>query len=260
LTDLQIFKNEQFGEVRVIEKDGQAYFCLADINKALEINNSSQVKARLKHDGVISNEVIDSMGRTQMANFINEGNLYRLIMQSRKEAAERFTDWVTDEVLPSIRKHGMYATQELLDNPDLLIQVATALKEERERNKQLSHEVQVKTQLIGELKPKADYVDRILKNPGLMTITQIAKDYGMSGQAMNELLHTKGVQYKQSGQWLLYSEFHSMGYTHSQTVEIERTGGIPDTKLNTKWTQKGRLFIYDLLKEDGVLPIIEKAA
>jgi phage antirepressor YoqD-like protein len=154
----------------------------------------------------------------------------------------------------------MYATDELLNDPDLAIKAFTALKEERERNKLLTHEVQVKTQIIGELKPKADYVDKILKNPGLMTITQIAKDYGMSGQAMNDLLHDKYVQYKQSGQWLLYQKYQDMGYTHSDTVEFERTGGIPGTKLNTKWTQKGRLFIYNLLKEDGIVPVIERAA
>jgi prophage antirepressor-like protein len=108
LNELQIFKNEEFGEVRTVSKDGQVYFCLADINRILEINNTSQAKARLKHDGVISNEVTDALGRTQMANFINEPNLYKLIFQSRKPSAERFTDWVTEDVLPSIRRTGTY--------------------------------------------------------------------------------------------------------------------------------------------------------
>lgn len=115
-----------------------------------------------------------------------------------------------------------------------------------------------KDQLIGELKPKADYVDSILKNKGLVTITQIAKDYGMSGVKMNELLHDLKVQYKQSGQWLLYEKYQAKGYTHSSTVDIIRTGGRPDVKMNTKWTQKGRLFLYDLLKEVGVYPVVEK--
>ena len=109
-----------------------------------------------------------------------------------------------------------------------------------------------------ELKPKADYVDTILKNKGLVTIGQIAKDYGMSAQQMNKLLHDLDIQYKQSGQWLLYSKFHASGYTHSETVDIKRKDGRPDVKMNTKWTQKGRLFLYDRLKNEGIVPMIER--
>ncbi len=122
----------------------------------------------------------------------------------------------------------------------------------------LTAEVSVKNQIIGELKPKADYYDEILKNPGLVTITQIAKDYGMSGKKMNDILHDIGIQYKQSGQWLLYSKYHCMGYTHSETVDIVRLDGRPDVKMNTKWSQKGRIFLYDKLKESGILPVIEQ--
>ena len=114
------------------------------------------------------------------------------------------------------------------------------------------------SQIIGELKPKADYTDAILKNPGLVTITQIAKDYGMSGKKMNNILHDLHIQYKQSGQWLLYSEHHGKGYAHSETVDIKRSNGKEDIKMNTKWTQKGRLFIYELLKKNEILPLIER--
>jgi len=115
-------------------------------------------------------------------------------------------------------------------------------------------------QVIGELKPKADYVDFILQNKGLVTITQIAKDYGMSGTAMNDLLHRLKVQYKQSRQWLLYTKYQACGYTHSITTDFKHKDGTPDVTMNTKWTQKGRLFLYDLLKENQVLPTIEKLA
>ena len=124
--------------------------------------------------------------------------------------------------------------------------------------KSLSTEVNMKNQIIGELKPKADYYDEILNNPGLVTITQIAKDYGMSGKRMNEILHDLGIQYKQSDQWLLYSKYHGMGYTHSKTVDIVRSDGRPDVKMNTKWSQKGRIFLYETLKENGILPVIEQ--
>lgn len=125
-------------------------------------------------------------------------------------------------------------------------------------NQKLLEEVNIKNQVIGELKPRADYTDKILKNPGLVTITQIAKDYGMSGREMNRKLHELGIQFKQSGQWLLYSKYHRLGYTHSETVDITRSDGRPDINMNTKWTQKGRLFLYNRLKEERILPLIEQ--
>lgn len=108
MNNLQIFSSEEFGEIRTVIIDGEPWFCMTDICKALEISNTSQAKTRLNADGVITNEVIDSIGRKQNANFVNEPNMYKLIFQSRKESAERFTDWVTSEVLPSIRKTGSY--------------------------------------------------------------------------------------------------------------------------------------------------------
>ena len=126
-------------------------------------------------------------------------------------------------------------------------------------NQKLIEEVNVKNQVIGELRPKADYTDKILKNPGLVTITQIAKDYGMSAKEMNKELHALGIQFKQSGQWLLYRQYHGLGYTHSETVNIVRADGRPDIKMNTKWTQKGRIFLYNKLKKAGIIPIIERS-
>lgn len=136
--------------------------------------------------------------------------------------------------------------------------MARALRIADETINRLSLVTKKQEQVIGELKPKADYVDRILKNPGLVTITQIAKDYGMSGSSLNKKLNELGVQYKQSEQWLLYRKYQDKGYTFSETMEIVRSDGRPDVKMNTKWTQKGRLFLYELLKENGILPSIEK--
>lgn len=113
-------------------------------------------------------------------------------------------------------------------------------------------------QQIGELKPKADYTDKILQSKGVVPITAIAKDYGMSGQEMNKLLHSMKVIYKIGGQWLLYSKYHAKGYTHSETVSFYHADGRPDVKMNTKWTQKGRLFLYEMLKKKGILPVIEQ--
>lgn len=127
---------------------------------------------------------------------------------------------------------------------------------EREKE-QLKIENNIKSQQIGELKPKADYVDKILKSKSLMTITQIAKDYGMSGTKLNSILHDLRVQYKQSNQWLLYSKYHNKGYTHSEPFIVNQTDGTTKTRLTTKRTNKGRLFLYELLKSNGYLPLIE---
>ena len=108
MNNLQVFENPAFGQVRTVLVNNEPYFCMADICKALKISNISQARTRLKEDGVILNEATDSLGRTQEANFVNESNMYKLIFQSRKREAESFTDWVTSEVLPSIRKTGTY--------------------------------------------------------------------------------------------------------------------------------------------------------
>lgn len=113
-------------------------------------------------------------------------------------------------------------------------------------------------QIIGELKPKADYLDTILKNKSIMTVTAIAKDYGMSAKQFNKKLHELGVQFKQSEQWFLYKQYHNCGYTHSKTTEITHKDGTKSLKLNTEWTQKGRLFLYELLKKNGLVPVIER--
>lgn len=129
---------------------------------------------------------------------------------------------------------------------------------EQKEKQQLELENNMNKQKIAEYEPKASYLDTILQNKSLVTVGQIAKDYGMSAQSLNKLLHDLKVQYKQSGQWLLYSKHHNKGYTHSSTTEIEHKDGSTSVRMSTKWTQKGRLFIYELLKENNVLPTIEQ--
>ncbi|AKS69789.1 Rha family transcriptional regulator [Staphylococcus schleiferi] len=142
--------------------------------------------------------------------------------------------------------------------PGTYKEALTQLLETVERNEQLALENNMQKQKIAEYEPKASYLDSILNNKSLVTVGQIAEDYGMSAQALNKLLHDLKVQYKQSGQWLLYSKLHDKGYTHSSTTEIEHKDGSTSVRMNTKWTQKGRLFIYDLLKDNDILPTIEQ--
>ncbi len=257
MNELQIFKSPEFGEIRTVTRDGQPWFVAADVCRALEIDPTAT--RRLDDDEKITLRLMQGeSNRTSETNVVNEAGLYALVLGSRKPEAKSFKRWITHDVIPSIRKHGMYAVDDLLSNPELAIKAFTALKEEREKNLRLQTENAKQKQIIGELKPKADYTDIILNNRGVVTITQIAKDYGMSGRQLNRIMADFGVQYKQSKQWLLYSKYHGCGYTHSQTIDITRSDGRGDIVMETKWTQKGRLFIYELLKKHGILPLIER--
>lgn len=261
MNDLQIFTNSEFGQVRTSEIEGKTYFAASDVAKSL--GYAIPHKAVRDHcRGVLKWNIPTTSGEQELL-FIPEGDVYRLIISSKLPSAEKFEHWVFDEVIPSIRKHGGYISgQETLSDDELLakaLQVAQRKLSERDKQvKQLETSVARQAQIIGELKPKADYTDRILQSKGLLTTTQIAKDYGMSGGKLNKILHEMKVQYKQNGQWLLYSNYQGCGYTHSQTIDITRKDGRPDTTMQTKWTQKGRLFLYNKLKRKGILPMIEQ--
>ena len=200
MNEIQIFNSEEFGEIRTVEIEGKPYFAGTDVAKALGYSEPHKAVARhCRDDGMKRTPIADSLGRVQETVFIPEGDLYRLIVGSKLPTAEKFERWVFDEVLPSIRKHGLYATDELLDNPDLIIQMATKLKEEREARKALEIENKVQSQQIAELQPKATYYDLILQCKDLLSMTEIAKDYGKSAKGMNSMLNEFGIQYKQGG-------------------------------------------------------------
>lgn len=261
MNELKIFKNEEFGEIRTVTIDNEPWFVASDICKYLELSNATVSMQRLDEDEKSKLNLGLSGGDT---NCVNEYGLYSLVLASRKPEAKKFKRWITHEVIPSIRKHGGYiAGQETMSDDELLAKALVVaqnkIAEKQKHIEELAKEVNVKNQVIGELKPKADYTDKILKNPGLVTITQIAKDYGMSAKEMNKELHALGIQFKQSGQWLLYRQYHGLGYTHSETVNIVRADGRQDIKMNTKWTQKGRIFLYNKLKKAGIIPIIERS-
>lgn len=261
MTELQIINIDG---VECYEKDGVAYLKLETVARGLGFVDNSKGTEYVRWNTV--RQYLKDIGFSQEVakdDFIPENTFYRLAMKAKNEVAERFQAKVADEIIPSIRKHGGYiAGQEAMSDDELLakalVVAQSKIAEKQKHIEELTKEVNVKNQVIGELKPKADYTDKILQNKGLVTITQIAKDYGMSGAEMNAKLHELGIQFKQSGQWLLYSRYHGRGYTHSETVDIVRTDGRPDVKMNTKWTQKGRLFLYNKLKENEILPMIEK--
>lgn len=236
----------------IIEKEGEPYFLLRDVCHILELGQVAGVKRRLEDEVITNHPIQDSLGRTQQATFVNEDGLYDVILDSRKPEAKRFRKWITAEVIPSIRKHGAYMTPEtieqVLTDPDTIIKLATNLKGEQEKRKQL--EIENK-----QLKPKAAYHDLVLQSKSLLAIGKIAKDYGMGAQTLNKILHELGVQYKQGGTWMLYYKYQDKGYAQTRTYAVD----AEKSNVHLYWTQKGRMFIYEILKDKkGIVPLIER--
>lgn len=262
MQELKIFESAEFGEIRAAEINGEPWFIAADVCRALEIGNSRQALTRLDDDEKNTVILNDGIPGNPNMTIINEAGLYALVLSSRKPEAKAFKRWVTHEVLPTIRQHGAYMTgatlERALNEPDFLISLAMKLKAEREARAKLELDKTVLTQQIAELKPKASYYDLILQCSGLLSVTEIAKDYGLSAKALNKMLHDLGIQFNQSGVWFLYSKYQSCGYTQTKTQNYAKPDGTQGARVHTYWTQKGRLFLYDLLKRRGVLPMIER--
>lgn len=228
MNNIQIFKNENFGQVRWTKVNNKDYAVAKDVASALGYKNTNDAiirhcKGVVKHEGFKVNGVEVSL--------IPEGDIYRLTAKSELPGAEKFESWIFDEVLPSIRKHGMYATDELLDNPDLLIAAATKLKEEK------AARIEAEKQR-----------DKLIHQTKLYTTSEIAKELGLSSATkLNNLLADKKIQYKQNRTWLLYSKYSECGYVSIKQDVLDNGHIIYDRK----WTGKGRDFILNLLEENG---------
>lgn len=222
MNELQIFTNEEFGQVRVFTKENENWFVAKDVCNILDLSNPTVAIQNLDTDEVTK---LNLGGKIGEANLINESGLYTLIIRSRKDEAKKFRKWVTSEVLPSIRKHGMYAQDELLDNPDLLIAAATKLKEERQARLEAERQR-----------------DKLLHQNKLYTTSEIAKELGLSSATkLNILLAAQKVQYKQNKTWLLYSKYAELGFVSIKQDILDNGKIIYDRK----WTGKGRDFILN---------------
>ena len=252
-------------EVRGLLIEGEPWLVGKDIAQALGYKDTTNALKAHVDEGDKTGWRITTQFGEKVTIIINESGFYSLVLSSKLPTAQEFKHWVTSEVLPSIRKTGSYSirqnemledstqqlTQQIIADPDFGIKLLTALKEERERN-------ETQRKRIEEMEPKEAYHDNVLACQNVVSISVIAKDYGKSARWLNEHLHEKGVQYKQGKTWVLYAKYAECGYTATRTHTPLGKDGDPLAISHTYWTQKGRRFIYDLLKEDGILPAYER--
>ena len=209
--EIQIFKNPQFAEIRVMVKDGEPWFVGKDVAEVLGYSRarnaiSVHVAEEDKKDALIQGP----LGGAQTMTIINESGLYSLILSSKLPQAKEFKRWVTSEVLPSIRKTGAYLTQ--------------------------------------------DFCMRVLNAEGTVTTTQIAQDYGMTAHDLNQILVDMKLVYPCGGQLVLYARYKRRGYAKSETELYARYDGKAGARMVTRWTQTGRMWLYETLKKKGVVP------
>lgn len=243
--ELQIFKNEQFGEVRTAEVDNEIYFNLKDCCKILEIKNSKDVVKRLNPKGVVTTDLLTN-GGVQQANFINESNFYKLVFQSRKPEAEKFADWVTSEVLPSIRKHGAYMTEQTLEqaltSPDFLIRLANELKEEKDRSRQLEAEKSILSVENMVMKPKADYFDDLVDRNLLTSFRETAKQLKVKERRFIQFLLDKKYVYRdKKGKLMPFADKNNGLFEVKESVNEKTNWAGTQTLITPKGRETFRL-------------------
>ena len=271
--DVQVFTNEEFGEIRTINIDNEPWFVGKDVAKALGYVDVAHSILDHVEEEDRTNSKTQGQNDPEFGQrgtwLINESGLYSLIMSSKLESAKRFKRWVTSEVLPTIRKTGGYVNNDELfidtyfegadeQTKSILRLNLAQIRRLNEEKRQLQQTVAVQNQQITEMKPKVTYYDIVLQCTDTIPISVIAKDYGKSAKWMNNYLNTKGIQHKQGDVWLLYQKYAEKGYTKTKTIVYDGVDANNHSKIHTYWTQKGRLFIYDLMKSDGILPLIEQ--
>ena len=240
-----VFRSKEFGQIRTCTVEGETFFVGKDVASALGyINDSKAIRDHVdEEDKRLGVQFVTPKGNRQ-ATVINESGLYSLILSSKLDSARRFKRWVTSEVLPAIRKNGRY-------------ELESKAKELQQQNRVLESKNILLEEITAQQKPLTDYARIILSSTQTVTITQIAQDYGMSPVGMNQLLFKLHIQHKVGGQWILYIPYLNKGYVQSFSSYFVKENGEVQVKVHTRWTQSGRLFLYEELKKAGVLPLIE---
>ena len=252
MNELQVFSNNEFGQIRTVFMDGEPWMVGKDVARALgykEPTKAAREKVDAEDRGVSK---IDTPSGIQEMTIINESGLYSLVLSSKLPGARKFRRWVTSEVLPSIRKTGGYNLPK--DFPSAL----RALADTEEQRLALLAENERQRQAIADFEPIKSYVNTILSCEGAMAVSQIAADYHISAIKLNRILHEAGLQYRVNGQWIFYQQHAGKGYTESETITINHRDGSVTTRLFTRWTQKGRLLIHDILTRQGIQAAMDK--
>ena len=240
----QVFKNAEFGQIRTCMVEGETYFVGKDVASALGYKNTKDALMRHVDDEDKRGSGITTPLGIHQATVINESGLYSLILSSKLEGARRFKRWVTGEVLPAIRRNGRYELEQ--HNAELI-----------QQNRELESRNSYLKDISAYQKPLTDYARHILSSTQTVTVTQIAQDYGFGPVRFNELLMHLRIQHKVGGQWILYTPYIHGGYVQSFSSYFVKPDGEVQVKVHTRWTQAGRLFLYEELKKAGILPLIE---
>lgn len=245
MNNIQIFNSEEFGAIRTAGTAETPLFCLADVCKVLELRTDN-TRQRLKKDGYYSIGVIDALGREQQALFINEQNLYRVIMRSDKPQAEAFQDWVCGEVLPSIRKSGGYIAAQADETPEQIMARALKVADETLKRKDAllqaqAEQIEKQTQEIAEIAPLADYTKDVLQSTSTYTLTQVSKDLGFrSVYEFTAWAKEHHILYRQSDQWMPTSQYSTNGWFTTRTFKYVKHDDSIGTSMTTVITEKGR--------------------
>ena len=250
-SEIKTFEHPEFGSIRAVEQNNEPWFVAKDIAERLGYSNPRD--AIYKHvdpeDKGVAN--CDTLGGNQGISIINESGLYSLVLSSKLPNAKKFKRWVTSEVLPAIRRTGGYIAAKADDTPEEIMARALLIANDT---------IQRQKKQIEADRPKVSYCDEILRCENAILATTIAKDYGMSAVAFNKKLNELGIQYKRGGTWFLYDKYADKGYTRSETYKYADSDGRNCASVSTKWTQKGRLFLYERLKEADITPCVEQAS
>ena len=241
MNEMQIFRNQEFGAIRTLTNErGEAMFCAKDVAEALGYNNPLKAVRNYVAQEDKGVNKMGTPGGMQPTIFINESGLYSLILSSKLDSAKRFKHWVTSEVLPSIRKNGGY----MMASPDESDEVILA------RALQIMQATLARRdEQIAKLKPRAEYADHVLDSISCFTVTQIGKELNMTGHDLNMLLCRMGIQYPQSGQYLLYADYARQGLAKNRNFEYHTPDGELKTRTYLVWTERGREFIHRLVDE-----------
>ena len=240
-----VFRSKEFGQIRTCTVEGETFFVGKDVASALGYANPTKAVTMHVDEEDRSMPKMGTLQRGEQSTIIiNESGLYSLILSSKLDSARRFKRWVTSEVLPAIRKNGRY-------------ELESKAKELQQQNRLLESKNILLEEITAQQKPLTDYARIILSSTQTVTVTQIAQDYGMSPVRMNQLLFKLHIQHKVGGQWILYIPFLNKGYVQSFSSYFLKENGEVQVKVHTRWTQSGRLFLYEELKKAGVLPLIE---